>query len=293
MIHQRYDQGERLDVAGLNEITVLIDRSRTARTEVGLNSWHPGQDGPPHRHEAKEQIFFVIAGTGTVRVGSQTFSVQPKDFVYVPAGVEHQTIAAGPGPLQYLLFNTFLDEDKEGHATFAEHIAAVKHIRRAQADRQDAAAGGEATSLSIPARHGKHIRDLFGIKMYDFGSNTTHLLLDRAETARCEATIVSWPGGSKGAMVSHKEKEQTFFVLDGSGEVTVDGETRPVTIGDVVFVPWKAPHTTEAGAAGPLVYLCLNSIVTKEREASFQAMYDRVAAGRIARWKSKNTKVGE
>jgi mannose-6-phosphate isomerase-like protein (cupin superfamily) len=295
MIHRRYDQGERLDVAGLNEITVLIDRSLTARTEVGLNSWVPGQDGPPHRHEAKEQIFFVTAGTGTVRIGAETFRVQPRDFIYVPAGVEHQTIAAGPGPLQYLLFNAFLDENKEGHATFAEHIAAVKHIRRAQADSQDAAAaaGGDAAASSAPLRRGKYIRDIFGVKMYDFGSNTAHLLLDRAEAARCEATIVSWPAGSKGAMVSHKEKEQTFFVLDGSGEVTVDDETRPVTVGDVVFVPWKTPHTTEAGTAGPLVYLCLNAIVTEEREASFQAMYDRVAAARIARWKSGNTNVGE
>lgn len=292
MICRRYDQGEKLDVAGLNEITVLIDRSCTARTEVGLNSWVPGQDGPPHRHEVKEQIFFVLAGAGTVRVGDQTWSVQPHDFIYVPAGVEHQTIAASPGPLQYLLFNAFLDADKEGHATFAEHIAAVKHIRRAQADKQDAATGGEGPTVSIPARRGKHVRGLLGGKLHDFGANTTHLLLDRSKTARCEATIVSWPPHSKGAMVSHKEKEQTFFVLEGGGEVTVGDETRPITVGDVVFVPWKAPHTTESGTA-PLVYLCINTIVTEEREPTFQAMYDRVAASRITRWKSGDTKVGD
>jgi len=293
MLVRRYDQGEVLDVAGLNQITVLIDRSCTARAELGLNTWAPGHDGPPHQHEAKEQVFFVIAGNGTVRVGDETFNVRPGDFVYVPAGVVHQTIATGPGPLQYLLFNAFLNEDKEGHATFAGHIAAVKDIRRAQADQQDAAAGGGTAVLPASARRGKHIRDIFGVRMYEFGSNTTHLLLDRAETGRCEVTVVSWPAGNKGAMVSHSEKEQTFFVLEGSGEVTVGGETRPVTVGDVVFVPWKAPHTTEAGPDGPLVYLCLNSIVTEEREATFQEMYDRVAAARIARWKSGDVTVGE
>jgi oligopeptide/dipeptide ABC transporter ATP-binding protein len=46
MIHRRYDQGERLDAAGLNEITVLSDHSRTARTEIGLNSWALGGDAP-------------------------------------------------------------------------------------------------------------------------------------------------------------------------------------------------------------------------------------------------------
>ena len=120
------------------------------------------------------------------------------------------------------------------------------------------------------------------------GLNETAVLIDRS----CTARVVSWPAGNKGAMVSHSEKEQTFFVLEGSGAVTVDGETRPVTVRDVVFVPWKAPHTTEAGAAGPPIYPCLNSIVTEEREASFQAIYDRVAAGRIARWKSDDTTVG-
>jgi mannose-6-phosphate isomerase-like protein (cupin superfamily) len=293
MILKRYDQGGVLDVAGLNEITVLIDRSCTARAELGLNTWAPGRNGPPHQHEAKEQIFFVIAGTGTIRVGHETFSVQPRNFIYVPAGVVHQTIATGPGPLQYLLFSAFLNEDKEGHATFAGHIAAVKHLRRAQADQQNAAAGGGNAVAPATTRRGKHIRDIFGVKRYEFGSNTTHLLLDRAGTARCEVTVVSWPAGNKGAMVSHSEKEQTFFVLEGSGEVTVDGETRPVTVGDVVFVPWKAPHTTKAGPDGPLIYLCLNSIVTEKREATFQAMYDRVAAGRIARWKSGDTTVGE
>lgn len=44
---------QKLDVSGLNEITVLIDRSETALTEVAINSWSPGLDGPPHAHEAK------------------------------------------------------------------------------------------------------------------------------------------------------------------------------------------------------------------------------------------------
>ena len=38
MICRRYNQGPRLDVAGLNQIVVVIDRSETARTELGLNT---------------------------------------------------------------------------------------------------------------------------------------------------------------------------------------------------------------------------------------------------------------
>jgi quercetin dioxygenase-like cupin family protein len=93
-------------------------------------------------------------------------------------------------------------------------------------------------------------------------------------------------------MVSHPEKEQTFFMLSGRGKVTVGEETRAVGVGDVVFVPWKAPHTTEAGDE-TLTYLCLNTHVIETKESSFEEMYNRVAPGRIARWRSGESTVGE
>lgn len=140
MICRRYDRGQRLDVAGLNEITVIVDRSETARTEIGLNRWRAGLAGPPHAHDRKEQTFFVTAGSGWVVVGDEKREVRAGDVIFVPAGAEHQTIASDAEDLEYLLYNAFLSEDKEGHATFAEHVEQVKATRRAQADR---AAGRE------------------------------------------------------------------------------------------------------------------------------------------------------
>lgn len=135
MICRRYNEGQRLDVAGLNQIVVVIDRSETARTEVGLNTWRAGLAGPRHAHAEKEQTFLVTAGAGWVIVGQEKRRVGEGDVVFVPAGAEHQTIAADDQPLEYLLYNAFLTETREGHRTFAEHIEKVKATRRAQADR--------------------------------------------------------------------------------------------------------------------------------------------------------------
>ena len=139
MICRRYDQGQRLDVAGLNQIIVVLDRSETARTEIGLNRWRAGLLGPRHKHDQKEQTFFVTAGSGWVVLGDEKRRVSRGDVVFIPAAAEHQTIAGDEEDLEYLLYNTFLSDEKEGHATFAEHIEKVKSTRRAQAD----AAGGE------------------------------------------------------------------------------------------------------------------------------------------------------
>ena len=47
MLHRFYKEGEQLDVAGLNLITVLIDRSETEITEVALNEWRAGLELQP------------------------------------------------------------------------------------------------------------------------------------------------------------------------------------------------------------------------------------------------------
>jgi len=291
MICRHYQNGQQLDVAGLNVVTVLVDRSETQFTEVGWNRWRKGLEGPPHSHEAKEQIFYVTDGEGIVVVGPARYAVKPGSLVYVPPTVVHQTIVMGDAPLSYFLFNAFLDASKEGHASFADHIAKVKEVRRQQAESQQASVAG-AEARAVSDRPGKWVADIHAGRLFDFGSNTTRLILERNEAVRAEVTSVSWPKGSKGAMVSHPEKEQTFFVLSGRGKVTVGEETRAVGGGDVVFVPWQAPHTTEAGDE-TLTYLCLNTHVIETKERSFEEMYNRVAPSRIARWKSGDPKVGE
>lgn len=248
-------------------------------------------EGPPHSHEAKEQVFYVTDGQGTVVVGAGRYAVKPGSLIYVPPTVVHQTIVTGDAPLSYFLFNAFLDASKEGHASFADHIEKVREVRRQQAQAQQAVvAGSERRDDSD--RAGKHVENIYQGQVFDFGSNTSTLLLERNETRRCEVTLVTWPKGNKGAMVAHQEKEQTFFVLSGRGQVTIANETREVGVGDVIFVPWNTPHTTAAPDV-ELSYLCFNTLVIEPPDKSFAESYQRVASGRIARWKSGDATVGE
>jgi mannose-6-phosphate isomerase-like protein (cupin superfamily) len=159
MICRRYQNGQQLDVAGLNVVTALVDRSETQSTEVGWNRWREGLEGPPHNHAAKEQIFYVTDGEGTVVVGPVRYKVQPGSLVYVPPTVVHQTIVTGDAPLSYFPFNAFLDATKEGHASFADHIAKVREVRRLQAASQQAAVAG-ADAGAASDRPGKLVADI-------------------------------------------------------------------------------------------------------------------------------------
>ncbi|MBP7142157.1 MAG: cupin domain-containing protein [Opitutaceae bacterium] len=237
--------GSKLDVSGLNEITVLIDRSETERTEVALNTWQPGIDGPPHKHERKEQSFLVLSGHGEVIVGGRTFPAGPGTLFFLPADVVHQTIARGDTPLQYFLFNAFLDSDKEGHASFAAHIDAVKHIRRQQADERRA---DVSSSVAQPPETAGGMCGL-SIPLPDSLTGSV-VLLAASPSKRCEIILHAVPAGGGSVIASHSAKEQTLYVLSGSGRVEIGGECAEVGEGHTLFQPRHVTANLVAGQDG-------------------------------------------
>jgi len=53
----------------------------------------------------------------------------------------------------------------------------------------------------------------------------------------------------------HAESEEIYYVVEGYGEMELDGETRTVAVGDAVLIPPGAWHRIRADAGG-LRFLC-------------------------------------
>jgi mannose-6-phosphate isomerase-like protein (cupin superfamily) len=262
MINRYFKERKRQDVAGLNKFRILINRSETEKTETGWDYWQPALEGAVQRHTGKDLVFYIIEGEGEIRLGDQIVPMKEDNLLYVPDGVLHQVLTQQDTPLCYMLFTVFNDPSKE------ESIAHVDQIRK-------------PIFLQNPDQG----------KVYEFGSNTTTLLLERNKTNKVELALIRWPEGSKGAMAAHKDKEQTFYILSGRGNVTIDGDTEEVLPGHVVFVPRNTPHTSEA-LEGELVYICLNALVNPADE-SFDNMYQRIIPHRMERWKKGIDDIGE
>jgi mannose-6-phosphate isomerase-like protein (cupin superfamily) len=67
-----------------------------------------------------------------------------------------------------------------------------------------------------------------------------------------EATLV---GGQVTERHYHADSEEIYYVVEGSGEMELDGERRPVGVGDAVLIPPGARHQIRADADG-LRFLC-------------------------------------
>jgi mannose-6-phosphate isomerase-like protein (cupin superfamily) len=88
--------------------------------------------------------------------------------------------------------------------------------------------------------------------------STIRSLLDRsnapvANQSLAEATIAA---GEATVRHYHRESEEIYYLVEGAGEMEVDGERARVASGDAVLIPPGAWHQIRAEDAGPLRMLC-------------------------------------
>jgi uncharacterized cupin superfamily protein len=69
---------------------------------------------PRHAHHVNEEMFFVVSGEGTYRLGEETYPIRAGDVMSAPAGdvsTAHQIVNTGSTELRYLGFSTRLDPE--------------------------------------------------------------------------------------------------------------------------------------------------------------------------------------
>lgn len=88
--------------------------------------------------------------------------------------------------------------------------------------------------------------------------STIRSLLDRSNApvthhSLAEATLEP---GQATTRHHHKVSEEIYYLVEGTGEMDVDGERRTVTVGDAVLIPPGAWHQLTNTGGGPLRLLC-------------------------------------
>ncbi|CAN5909727.1 cupin domain-containing protein [soil metagenome] len=75
----------------------------------------PGKRAWPfHNHHINEELFLILDGTGTVRIGAETFPIRAGDVIAAPPGdatTAHQIINTGDRDLRYLAISTMQPQE--------------------------------------------------------------------------------------------------------------------------------------------------------------------------------------
>ena len=79
---------------------------------------------PFHCHRVNEEMFFVLAGSGEIRIGSKRHPIRTGDIIACPAGgpdSAHQILNTGNTELRYLAISTQLSPDICEYPDSAKH----------------------------------------------------------------------------------------------------------------------------------------------------------------------------
>ena len=75
----------------------------------------PGKRSCPfHSHRANEEMFFIVAGTGTLRYGNEARPIRAGDVICCPTGgpeTAHQIVNDSDAELRYLSVSTMIDPE--------------------------------------------------------------------------------------------------------------------------------------------------------------------------------------
>ncbi len=61
-----------------------------------------GRSTTPHHHVGTEEIYYLLEGQGSMRLGAETRPVGPGDAIAIPPGAVHQITNTGPSVLKFL-----------------------------------------------------------------------------------------------------------------------------------------------------------------------------------------------
>jgi quercetin dioxygenase-like cupin family protein len=78
----------------------LVDTPNLFCDVYGFES---GQEQAGHRHARGDKLYYVLAGSGRIRVGVEEHEVRAGDLVCAPAGEEHGVRNPGPERLVLLV----------------------------------------------------------------------------------------------------------------------------------------------------------------------------------------------
>lgn len=210
---------------------------------------------PLHVHGDEEEIFHVLSGGGLAVEKDQACAVQAGDtLVQRPRGRPH-TLVAGDEGLELLAFGSGTDTS----LTFLPRAKVMwcgprwvpldsPHPFRAE---------GQAGRLEPPpaGERPANVVALDDVEA-DFGGRRRRLGAAAGAVKAGLNHVTLAPGESGAPAHCHALEEELFYVLDGSGILTLGPDEHPLVPGDVVGRPPSTAiaHSVHAGADG-LTYL--------------------------------------
>jgi quercetin dioxygenase-like cupin family protein len=112
-----------------------------------------------------------------------------------------------------------------------------------------------------------YVYETSNLKRYRYPTHINDLVVDRVDCKASEVFMVVLEPGEAPPLHKHDDTEQVFYMLEGTGCLTVgegdQQETFEIKPSQVIILPPAKLHSVQA-IGGPVKYLCVDSFVATE-----------------------------
>ena len=195
----------------------------------------------PHVHETHVDGFWVLEPGFTVGVGDEEIALEPGDFALVPPGLVHYFKATDSRWLNLHAPN----------AGFGEYLRSG-----ADFDNRDASEGDNRQVADGILRRGDEG------ELIELGPNARGRVKVGADDAIGSVTVIDFELAAESAGPPphlHERITDSFWVLEGTLTVLIDGEEQEASAGSHVVVPPGNVHSVSNPSAEPVRFLNIST----------------------------------
>jgi quercetin dioxygenase-like cupin family protein len=240
---------------GLSRVVLVGPAQGAVHTEMAVGALAPGGWLQRHFHSFEEALY-VLAGELLIEIDGHAHRLVAGDYSFMPVGAWHALANAGGEEVRWMSVNTpvRLAPDAGRRDTFfapepfdlaALDAAAVRPPfgdprLRYVGHYAGTPSQAEALALNDPARGRTPAGRDTALVVYS--GISVKMLVDRVLGAELLTmfTVDYEPGGA--AQVHDHPFEEAYFFLDGEITAELEGRTRTIRAGDVVFAGVGATH---------------------------------------------------
>jgi uncharacterized cupin superfamily protein len=220
---------------------------------------------PPHSHNAAEEIFYVLAGSGLSWQDERVCEVQAGDTIVHLANREEHTLRAGPDGIDYIAFGTRHPPEygwlPRSRATRMGYVWVEGRVD----DPWDVEAEVGELEFAEPGERPASVVALEDVQLDEDGDR---MVSDAAGSVKAGLKVARrQPGEVLAVPHCHSEEEEAFIVLEGDGTLELwpspvqasrgaQRETHAIRVGHVIVRP-PATRMSHFIKAGPNGLTCL------------------------------------
>jgi mannose-6-phosphate isomerase-like protein (cupin superfamily) len=86
-------------------------------TYVSFAKLQPSLSYEPHHHEDHEELYYIINGTGKIKMGNEETRLRDGDIIYIPENTTHSIINDGEETIDFLAFGGYTGKQKTKRRT--------------------------------------------------------------------------------------------------------------------------------------------------------------------------------